>query len=143
MKQAPAFTLPNQDGTARSLKDYAGRWLVLYFYPKDYTPGCTTEACEFRDTYEALEERGVAVAGVSPDSAAMHADFANTYGLEFDLLADEQHRTLEDYGAWGPDGVIRSTFLINPQGEIAKEYLKVTPEGHAGAILKDLEELTK
>ena len=147
MKKAPDFTLPDQSGTAHSLADYAGRWLILYFYPEDDTPGCTTEACAFRDDYDLLADKGIEVVGVSKDPVASHAKFAEKYRLNFTLLSDESRQTLEAYGAWGLIkagekeymGTIRKTFLINPAGEIAKEYPKVTPEGHSAQIMKDFE----
>jgi peroxiredoxin Q/BCP len=149
MTQAPSFTLPDQTGTPRSLRDYAGTWLVVYFYPKDDTPGCTDEACSFRDGFGQLAEKGVQVVGISKDSVKSHAKFAEKYHLNFPLLADVSHETIEAYGAWGPkkfmgreyDGIARMTFLINPAGEIVKEYPKVTPKGHAEEILTDVETL--
>jgi peroxiredoxin Q/BCP len=149
LKNAPDFTLPDQTGADRSLADYAGGWLVVYFYPKDDTPGCTVEACEFRDDFDRLKERGVSVVGISKDSVASHAKFAAKFNLNFPLLADESTTTIQAYGAWGPkkfmgreyDGISRMTFLINPAGQIAKEYPKVTPKGHAAEILRAVEEL--
>ncbi len=147
MQKAPDFTLPDQHGQMHSLADYAGKWLVLYFYPEDDTPGCTAEACGFRDDYTKLQERGVEVVGVSKDSVESHAKFAEKYHLNFTLLADESKAVMEAYGAWGTKinygrevvGAIRKTFLINPAGEIAKEYPKVMALGHSGRVLKDLE----
>jgi peroxiredoxin Q/BCP len=149
MQKAPNFSLPDQDGRVHGLDDYAGKWLILYFYPEDDTPGCTTEACSFRDDYAQLQEKGLAVAGVSKDSVASHAKFAAKYNLNFPLLADESKAVMEAYGAWGPrsflgkkyTGATRKTVLINPAGEIAHEYPKVTPAGHAAQILKDFEEM--
>lgn len=149
MKKAPAFTLPDQTGQEHSLSDYAGQWLVLYFYPQDDTPGCTMEACAFRDDLPLLQSRGLAIVGVSGDSVASHAKFATKYHLNFTLLSDESKKTMEAYGAWGEKtvfgvkhtGTTRKTFLINPAGEIAKEYPKVNPLGHSAAILKDFEAL--
>jgi thioredoxin-dependent peroxiredoxin len=151
MMTAPQFSLPDQTGATRSLPDFAGKWLVLYFYPEDDTPGCTTEACGFRDWREQLEARGLRVVGMSPDDVASHARFAKKYGLNFPLLADVGHSVIEAYGAWGPKraygkdyvGVTRKTVLINPEGEIAREYPKVKPEGHAEQILADFEGLTR
>jgi peroxiredoxin Q/BCP len=145
MKPAPNFSLPDQTGTVHTLADYAGSWLVLYFYPEDDTPGCTIEACAFRDDLPDLEKQGLRIVGVSGDSVASHAKFAEKYHLNFTLLADESKSTLEAYGAWGEKktlgmshvGSTRKTFLINPAGEIAKEYPKVTPLGHSKAILRD------
>lgn len=149
MTQAPNFNLPDQTGNMHALKDYAGKWLILYFYPADDTPGCTTEACSFRDDYAILKEKGLEVLGVSKDSVASHAKFAEKYHLNFPLLADESKEVHEAYGAWGRKkmwgkeymGTTRKTFLINPQGEVAKEYPKVNPVGHSEAILKDFEKL--
>lgn len=147
--KAPNFSLPDQTGATRSLADYAGGWLVVYFYPADDTPGCTTEACSFRDEYDYLQEQGLSVVGISKDSVKSHAKFAAKYNLKFPLLADESVETIEAYGAWGPksmfgrdyDGIIRMTVLIDPQGEIVKTYPKVTPKGHAIAILNDFKAL--
>jgi peroxiredoxin Q/BCP len=147
--KAPTFSLPDQTGTTRSLSDYAGKWLVLYFYPKDDTPGCTTEACDLRDIYHDLEAKGVAVLGVSKDSVASHAKFAEKYHLNFPILSDPSTEMIEAYTAWGKKtmygrvfmGIMRKTYIINPEGEIVKEYPKVTPKEHAAELLKDLGEL--
>lgn len=150
MKQAPDFKLPDQDGKIRSLKDYAGKWLVLYFYPKDNTTGCTNEACSFRDERDAIAEFGNAeVVGVSKDSIASHKKFIEKNHLNFTLLSDINHKVIESYGAWGPKkfmgkeyiGISRNTYLINPDGKIAKEYLGVNPKTHAVEIIKDLKTL--
>jgi len=150
MRKAPDFNLPDQDGTIRSLKDYAGKWVVLYFYPRDDTPGCTTEACSFRDEREAIAEFGNAeVVGVSKDSVKSHKKFAEKHGLNFTLLSDEGLKTIKAYGAWGTRsmygrefmGVIRSTVIISPDGKIAKDYPKVNPRKHAAEIIKDLQKL--
>jgi peroxiredoxin Q/BCP len=150
MKQAPNFSLPDQDGQQHSLSDYHGHWVVLYFYPKDDTPGCTTEACSFRDERDAIAEFGNAVViGISKDSVKSHKKFADKYGLDFTLLSDESGETIKAYGAWGKRsmygrefmGIIRSTVLINPEGNIAKEYPKVDPKKHAAEIINDLKKL--
>ena len=149
MTKAPEFNLPDQTGKYHSLAEYAGKWLILYFYPADDTPGCTTEACGFRDDYKILAERGLHVVGISKDSVKSHAKFAEKYHLNFPLLADENKEVLKAYGAWNNKvmfgkeyfGTIRKTFLINPAGEIIKEYPKVSPAGHSAAILKDFEQL--
>lgn len=150
MKQAPNFTLPDQDGKQHTLANYSGKWLVLYFYPKDDTPGCTTEACAFRDEREAIAEYGNAeVIGISKDSVKSHKKFADKHKLNFTLLSDESGETVKAYNAWGQRsmfgkmfmGIIRSTFIINPSGNIVKEYPKVSPAGHAAQIIKDLKEL--
>lgn len=146
MSKAPDFNLQDQDGNSHSLKDYAGKWLVVYFYPKDGTPGCTTEACSFRDEYGYIQENGAAVVGISKDTVASHKKFATKFNLNFPLLSDESLDAIKAYGAWGERsmygrkfmGIIRSTFLINPKGEIVKEYPKVTPKNHAVQIVKDL-----
>ncbi|MDB5178245.1 MAG: alkyl hydroperoxide reductase/Thiol specific antioxidant/Mal allergen [Patescibacteria group bacterium] len=141
MNKAPAFSLPDQNGATRSLAEFAGTWLIVYFYPKDDTPGCTTEACSFRDEYRYLQEKGLNVVGISKDSVASHAKFAAKYGLNFPLLSDESAGIIKAYGAWGL-GTKRTTFLINPEGGIAKEYPKVTPKDHAVEILRDFEALS-
>lgn len=148
MTKAFDFTLPDQTGQSHSLADYAGSWLVLYFYPEDDTPGCTIEACAFRDDLPDLQAKGLNILGVSGDSVASHAKFAEKYHLNFPILADESKEVMTAYGAWGDKktlgigytGATRKTFLINPDGEIAKEYPKVTPLGHTKQILKDFEE---
>lgn len=150
MTKAPDFALPDQTGTVRSLADYAGRWLVVYFYPKDDTPGCTVEACEFRDWQKQFADAGVSVVGVSKDSPQSHAKFAEKHSLTFPLLSDESASMMQAYGAWGPKkfmgreyiGITRMTVLVNPAGEIAKTYPKVTPKGHAAQILSDLKALS-
>lgn len=148
--KAPEFTLPDQNGKLHSLKDYGGKWLVLYFYPKDGTPGCTTEACEFRDARELIAEYGNAVVvGVSKDSVKNHQKFSEKHGLNFTILSDESADTIKAYNAWGKRsmfgkvyaGIIRSTYIIDPSGNIVKEYPKVNPVGHAQQIIKDLKNL--
>jgi thioredoxin-dependent peroxiredoxin len=149
MTAAAQFELLDQDGKLHRLSDYKGQWVILYFYPKDDTPGCTTEACSFRDEYDYIQENGAVVLGVSKDSVSSHKKFAEKYNLHFSLLSDESLDTIKAYGAYGERsmygrkfmGIIRSTFLINPAGNIAKEYPKVTPKGHAVQIIKDLEAL--
>lgn len=144
---APLFTLPDQDGKPVSLADFAGRWVVLYFYPKDDTPGCTKEACSFRDSYGALQAKGAVVLGVSGDSATSHRKFADKYGLPFPLLADTDHEVARAYGAWGTkrmygkeyEGLIRSTVVIDREGKVAHVWPKVKPEGHGEEVLAWLE----
>lgn len=142
--KAPSFSLPDQDGHVRQLSDYLGKWVVLYFYPKDDTPGCTVEACSFRDAFEKLQASGVIILGVSKDSVKSHKKFAKKHNLNFPLLSDESTEMIKAYGAWserqflGRPGVLRKTFLINPTGEIVKEYPKVNPIGHASTIIADL-----
>ena len=147
MQQAPDFSLPDQTGSVRSLKDFAGKWLVLYFYPKDDTPGCTTEACSFRDGRDVLQEMGAEVIGVSGDSVKSHAKFAKKYNLDFTLLADEDHAIVKAYGSWAPKklfghefiGIHRDTYLINPRGEIVRKYQGVDPKTRVGEIMRDLQ----
>lgn len=150
MEHAPDFSLPDQHGEIKSLKDYVGQWLVLYFYPKDDTPGCTTEACSFRDEREAIAEFGKAeVVGVSKDSVRSHQKFAEKYGLNFTILSDPEHKTIEAYGSWKPKrfmgreymGTMRNTFIISPDGRIAREYRGVNPKTHAAQIIADLQKL--
>lgn len=148
--KAPEFTLPDQNGKVHSLKDYAGKWLVLYFYPKDGTPGCTTEACEFRDARELIADYGNAlVVGISKDSVKNHQKFAEKHNLNFTILSDETGDTIKAYNAWSKRsmfgkiylGIIRSTYIIDPNGNIVKEYPKVNPVGHAQQIIEDLKKL--
>jgi len=126
-----------------SLKDFKGKTVVLYFYPKDDTSGCTTEACGFRDSWRAVEAAGAVVLGVSPDGPASHQKFRKKYELPFPLLADEDHAVAEAYGAWGEKsmygrkyfGVLRTTYVIDPAGRIARVFEKVKPRGHAAEVL--------
>ena len=149
MKQAPAFSLPDQGGVMRSLADFAGSWLILYFYPKDDTPGCTKEACNFRDNSTEFQKRGAVIVGVSKDSVASHKKFAEKYRLSFPLLSDEKLEVIKAYDSWGEKkfmgrtfaGVLRNTYLINPRGEIVKIYEKVNPLVHADEILRDIDTL--
>lgn len=137
MPKAPEFTLPDQAGALHRLSDYAGSWLIIYFYPEDDTPGCTIEACAFRDDYALLREQGLEVVGISADSVQSHARFAEKYHLNFTILADETQEVIKAYGAHGVLGTKRMTFLVNPEGKIAKEYPKVTPKGHSAEIMAD------
>src|SRR5476651_779724 len=151
MRMAPVFSLPDQVGNIHTLGEYAGKWLVIYFYPADDTPGCTTEACEFRDGFSELSKFGATVIGISPDSAQSHSRFVGKYRLNFTLLADESRSVMEAYGAWGKKkffgketvGVTRKTFIVNPAGKIVKEYPKVAPKGHFLAVLNDIALLSK
>lgn len=142
---APSFSLPDQTGKTRALADYAGRWLVLYFYPKDDTPGCTTEACNFRDDIARIRKLGAEVVGVSVDDVASHADFATKHKLPFPLLADTGGAVAESYGALRDLMVLkiakRQTYIIDPKGRIARRYLEVDPKTHAAAVVADLERL--
>lgn len=140
-KIATNFTLPDQFGKSHSLSDYLGKWVVLYFYPKDDTPGCTTEACNFRDSFRELQKLGVVILGVSADSVESHTKFAAKYNLNFPILSDPDHKTIEAYGAHSLLGTSRISYLINPKGEIAKVYPKVNPTLHAQEILTDLKNL--
>ncbi len=143
---APAFSLLDQTGKTISLEDLAGRTVIIYFYPKDDTPGCTTEACSFRDSHDLLAKRGATVLGISPDSVASHAKFAAKFQLPFPLLADDGHKVAEAYGVWVEKsmygrkymGVERSTFVIDGTGRIAAIHRKVKPAEHAGDLLKTL-----
>ena len=144
--KAPNFTLPNQSGNSVRLDDFAGRWLVVYFYPRDDTPGCTIEAKEFTDSKNDFEENGATVMGVSPDNEAKHCKFIDKHGLKIDLLADCEKSMLSDYGVWQEKsmygktymGVVRTTYLIDPDGNIAEAWTKVKAKGHADAVLKRL-----
>jgi thioredoxin-dependent peroxiredoxin len=143
---ASDFSLPDQDGKLHKLSDYKGKWVVLYFYPKDNTPGCTKEACNFRDSFRELQKLDVQILGVSKDSVASHKKFAEKYSLNFPLLSDESHEVIKKYNAWGVkkfmgrefEGIFRMTYLIDPKGEIKKIYEKVNPLTHASEIIKDL-----
>lgn len=144
---APDFSLPDDTGTMRTLSEQRGRWLVLYFYPKDDTAGCTTESCEFRDAHERYRAAGAEVWGISILGSGSKAEFKAKFGLPFTLIADEQHEVAERYGVWIEKqnhgttymGIGRATFLIDPQGRIAQAWDKVKPEGHAAMVLAALE----
>ena len=143
---APAFTLPSDGGEDVSLESLRGRPVVLYFYPKDDTPGCTAQARGIRDAWGEFERRGAVVLGVSPDSPARHVKFKSKYALPFTLLADEDHSVAEAYGVWVEKsfagkkyiGVERSTFVIDPEGKVAKVMRRVNPESHADDVLAAL-----
>ena len=143
---APDFELADETGALRRLYDFRGTPVVLYFYPKDDTPGCTTEACAFRDDYDEYTQAGVVILGVSPDNARSHAKFKAKYNLPFSLLADTDHAVCEAYGVWGRkkymgreyDGVFRTTFLIGADGMILKVFENVKPDGHSQEILAAL-----
>jgi peroxiredoxin Q/BCP len=148
---APAFTLPDDTGAPRSLVDARGRWLVLYFYPKDDTSGCTAESCEFRDAYRDYRASDAEVWGISILGAASKAAFKAKFDLPFPLLADADHRVSEAYGVWIEKqnygkpywGIGRTTFLIDPGGRIAHVWTKVKPEGHAAEVLAVLDQLRR
>jgi peroxiredoxin Q/BCP len=143
--KAPAFTLPDADGNKVSLSDYAGQKVVVYFYPRDDTPGCTKEACQFNDALSQFEGLGIPVIGISPDKQASHVKFRDKYGLQFPLLSDPEHKVMEKYGAWGEKmmygkattGVIRSTFLIDEKGKVARAWYSVKADGHAAKVLEE------
>lgn len=147
--KAPAFTLPDQDGVKHKLSEQKGNWVLLYFYPKDDTPGCTKEACGIRDNWSAFKKMGVTVFGVSADPVAKHKKFVDKYELPFTLLSDEEKTMLEAYGVWGMKkfmgreymGIHRVSYLIDPKGKIAKVYPKVKAAGHAQEVLTDLKDL--
>jgi len=142
-QQAPDFDLPDENGEQKKLSDYQGKKIVLYFYPKDDTPGCTTEACNFRDDYAAYHRAGVEILGVSPDSVASHARFKSKHYLPFTLLSDQDHRVCETYGVWGLKkmmgreyyGVKRTTFLIDEQGKVIHVFEGVKPAEHSAEVL--------
>jgi thioredoxin-dependent peroxiredoxin len=145
-KPAPEFELESDSGDKVKLSDFRGRPVVLYFYPKDDTPGCTTEACEFRDAYDVFRERGAEVLGVSPDDVASHGKFKTKYELPFTLLADPDHKVAEQYGVWTERnaygkkymGINRSTFIIDSEGNIARSMMGIKPAGHAANVLESL-----
>ncbi len=143
---APDFSLLNSDGVTRTLKDYKGSWLVLYFYPKDDTPGCTIEACSLRDARDDIVALGAQVVGVSMDNAVSHQKFKAHHDLNFELLSDSSGEMIKSYGAWGKkmfgrEGILRKTFIINPDSQVVKVYAKVTPLGHGEAIVNDVKDL--
>jgi len=142
---APAFRLQDQKGEWHALSDYRGKWVVLYFYPKDNTPGCTTQACEFRDNIFAYREMGAVILGVSVDDVASHKAFSEQHGLPFPILADSEKTTATAYGTLTTykDMVLsqRDTYIIDPEGRIAKHYVKVDPKGHSELVLADLKQL--
>jgi peroxiredoxin Q/BCP len=147
---APDVTLPDQDGKTQKLRDRRGQWVLVYFYPRDDTPGCTVEACGVRDEWKAFRAGGVEVLGISADSAASHRKFADKFKLPFTLLADQQKSAIRAFGTWGKkkfmgrefDGILRQSFLIDPAGKIAKIYRKVKPAEHAAEVLADVRALS-
>lgn len=146
---APDFELLDDTGRPRRLADYQGEKVVLYFYPKDDTPGCTKEACNFRDDYSSYQQAGVTILGVSPDSVASHVKFKSKYQIPFTLLADEGHKVCDLYGVWGPkklagreyEGVHRTTFLIDSQGMIARVFENVRPAEHSAEVIEAFKEM--
>ena len=147
--EAPPINLPDETGATHDLTDQRGRWTVVYFYPTDDTPGCTVEACEFRDANDTIRERGADVWGISPQGAGSKRKFREKFGLPFLLLADEDHTAAEAYGSWVEKqnygktymGTARRTFLVDPEGRIARVWEKVKPEGHAADVLSALDEM--
>jgi peroxiredoxin Q/BCP len=145
---APDVALPDETGTVRRLADQRGRWTILYFYPADDTPGCTTEACQFRDLNELYVDTGADVWGVSPDGASSHRKFREKFDLPFTLLSDADHDVANRYGAWAEKtnygktymGIVRSSYLIDPDGRIARAWPKVKADGHAAEVLSALEQ---
>jgi peroxiredoxin Q/BCP len=144
--KAPDIQLPDQDGTLQKLADQRGKWVLVYFYPRDDTPGCTVEACGVRDAWKDFRAHGIEVFGISADSVKRHKKFADKFELPFTLLADEEKRVIRAFGAWGKkkfmgrefDGILRQSFLIDPSGKIAKVYPKVKPAEHAAEVLEDV-----
>ncbi|MDR0720921.1 MAG: thioredoxin-dependent thiol peroxidase [Treponema sp.] len=142
--KAPAFSLKDDQGNTVNLSDFKGKKVVLYFYPRDNTPGCTKEACSFRDVYDEILAKGAVIIGVSTDSAGSHRKFRERYDLPFYLLADEDHKTAWDYGVWAEKklygktyfGIVRSTFIIDETGLVVKTFPKVKPENHGKEILE-------
>lgn len=140
---APEFSLADETGKIHRLSDYKGKNVLLYFYPKDDTPGCTTEACSFRDDYSSYEQAGVVILGISADSVASHAKFKAKYHLPFNLLADTDHAVCEKYGVWGRkkmmgreyDGIFRTSYLVGTDGKIKKVFADVKPAGHSQEVL--------
>lgn len=148
--KATDFSLPDENGKQHTLSAYKGKWVILYFYPKDDTPGCTKEACGFRDTLKSFTDQGVVILGVSKDSVASHKKFHDKFALTFPLLSDEDKKVITKYHTWGKksflgksfEGVLRTTYLIDPTGEIRKVYEKVDPTIHAQQILADIQQLS-
>jgi peroxiredoxin Q/BCP len=146
LKKAADFCLPDQSGKQHCLKDYRGKWIILYFYPKDNTSGCTREAIGFSDKKKDFEKLGAIIIGISKDSPKSHIKFMEKHNLEIILLSDEEHKVIEVFGAWGLKkmygreyySTIRSTFIINPEGEIVKEWKKVKVNGHVDEVYKTL-----
>ena len=145
-EKAPSFKLKDSEGKQHSLEDYQGKSIVIYFYPKDDTPGCTKEACSFRDNYSAFKDAGVEIIGISPDSVKSHQKFTEKYALPFTLLADPDHKVCEAYEVWGQkksfgreyEGVFRTTFIIGPEGKIKKVFENVKPSEHSQEVLAEI-----
>ena len=146
MTKASNFSLKDDQGATHSLQDYAGQWVVLYFYPKDDTPGCTIEACSLRDARDDLAELGAQIIGISRDEPTDHEKFKAKYSLNFTLLSDPDGDIIKAYGAWGKkmsgvEGILRKTFIISPEGEIVKTFGRVTPQGHGEQVIATLKSL--
>ena len=145
-KKAPNFELPNQDEENKNLEDYKGKWLVAYFYPRDDTPGCTIQACDFRDNLSQFETQGWKIFGISPDDTASHKKFKKKYDINFQLLSDPEHEVATLYGVWGKkkmygreyEGIYRYTYVINEKGFVEKAYEKVSVKTHAKDVLAEL-----
>ena len=148
---APDFTLQDESGKLHRLSDYQGKTVLLYFYPKDDTTGCTKEACNFRDDYSAYQKTGITILGISPDASNSHAKFKTKYQLPFSLLADLDHRVASEYGVWGRkklmcrayDGILRTTFLIGPDSRILRVFENVKPAEHSAEVLAEVEKMEK
>jgi thioredoxin-dependent peroxiredoxin len=146
---APEFVLPDQEGKEHALSQYRGQWVLVYFYPKDDTPGCTKEACMIRDNWTEFKKLGIVVLGISKDSPKSHKKFVEKYDLPFTLLSDEDTKVMQQYEVWATKkfmgreylGTLRASYLIDPQGSIARVYKKVEPAGHADEVLADLQAL--
>ena len=143
---APDFSLKDTTGKTHQLSDYRGRWAVVYFYPKDDTPGCTAEACSLRDAATELSELDAEIIGISADNAKSHEKFAKKHHLNFTLLSDPTKQTITEYGAWGKkmfgrEGILRKTFIIDPKGQVVKVYGRVTPMGHGEEVVDELKKL--
>lgn len=143
---APEFTLTDANGVTHTLSEYKNKWVVLYFYPKDETPGCTVEACSLRDARDTLAQMGAEIIGISKDEASSHEKFKAKHSLNFTLLSDPDATVITAYGAWGKkmfgkEGILRKTFIIDPRGQVVKVYGRVTPMGHGDQIIADLKAL--
>ena len=145
---APDFSLPDLEGKTRTLKEYTGKWVILYFYPKDDTPGCSAQACSMRDARDDLAAMGAEIIGISKDDASSHEKFKAKFSLNFTLLTDIDATAIKAYGAWGQkmfghEGILRKTFIIDPKGQVVKVYGRATTVGHGEQIIKDLKTLQR
>lgn len=147
-EKAPSFKLQDSEGKVHSLEDYHGKTIVVYFYPKDDTPGCTKEACSFRDDYSAFKEAGIEIIGISPDTIESHQKFSEKYDLPFTLLADPDHEVSKSYEVWGQkksfgreyEGIFRTTFIVGPEGKIKRVFENVKPSEHSQEVLEEISE---